>query len=169
MVEPSTTLVVIGSRSLDLSPSAKAWAVAGIKALFAEVQPDRLVTGDADGPDAWSRAEAVRRLVPFFCYARTGEILGKDGKLLGHWTGERPPSPGSDRAAWRDWFLGRDDVLARHACIRAAQRRDLTVVQAFVDKGSETRGTEYTVSRFALYGASLPSVVVRDTLYWPIL
>lgn len=141
-------LVISGSRTLADDPRAERWARALISAAWdSDPRPGAIVTGDARGPDEWARREAVTRGVPFYCYAASGEITGKDARLWGRWTNELPPAPGEVRALWAAWYLHRDRVMIQHAARRFTRDGADVRVLALVDPASRTNGTGFTIDR----------------------
>lgn len=139
-------LLVTGARSAGDSRLAEAWARGAIAEAFDTHRPARLVTGDARGPDEWARVEAVRRGVPFYCYAGSGEITGADGRRWGRWTKDLAPDSGAPRVEWAAWYLHRDRVMARQVARRGREGATV-VVLALHAPWSKTQGTAFTVAR----------------------
>lgn len=101
-----------------------------------------VMTGFADGPDKWS-LELSRELgVPSYSYQPSGLIVS--GDRTWKWTNDPPPPSGSNRDAWRQWFLHRDRVMVDHLAKRAGIG-DVAVL-GFVDPLSKTKGTDYTLN-----------------------
>lgn len=148
-------LLVSGSRILADDERAARWARGFItRAWDEDPRPTVVVTGDARGPDTWARIEAVQRLVPFYCYASSGRIVGKDGKDFGRWTKHDPPERGANRAEWAAWLLHRDRVMAQHVARRFREGATARVL-ALVHQASPTKGTDYTVGRCRALGLNV--------------
>jgi hypothetical protein len=139
-------LVVTGARAAAASAPAEAWARGAIAEAFDTHHPAKLVTGDAHGPDDYARREAVKRRVPFYCYAGSGKITGADAREWGRWTQDLPPEPMTNRAEWAAWFLHRDRVMVRHV-VRRVREGATALVLAIYAPWSVTEGTAFTVGR----------------------
>lgn len=121
-------LVVTGARAAAASAPAEAWARGAIAEAFDTHHPAKLVTGDARGPDDYARREAVKRRVPFYCYAGSGKITGADAR------------------EWAAWFLHRDRVMVQHV-VRRVREGATALVLAIYAPWSVTEGTAFTVGR----------------------
>lgn len=144
-------LVVTGARASVASAPAEAWARGAIAEALNTHRPSKLVTGDARGPDDYARREAVKRRVPFYCYAASGRITGVDGREWGRWTRDLPPDSDSTRVEWKAWYLHRDRVMVQHAARRV--REGVTaLVLAIYAPWSDTEGTAFTAGRAKAHG-----------------
>lgn len=139
-------IVVTGARACADSRLAEEWARGAVAEAFDTHRPSKLVTGDARGPDDYARREAVKRRVPFFCYAASGLITGVDGREWGRWTRDLPPDRDSNRAEWKAWYLHRDRVMVQHVARRVREGASALVL-AITAPWSDTEGTAFTVGR----------------------
>lgn len=156
-------LVVTGARATAESDRAAEWARGAIVQAFDQERPSKLVTGDARGPDDYARREAVKRRVPFYCYAGSGQITGRDGRAWGRWTQDLPPDSDANRAEWGAWFLHRDRVMMRHVARRARDGATVCVL-AIHAPWSETEGTAFTVGRARAAGLRIVELAIPREL-----
>jgi hypothetical protein len=132
-----TALLVTGSRSLARIDGAREWCE-GIVRTHGDAT---IVTGDANGPDAW--ALAIARL-----WSRTSERWQLNG--LVHYGGHpvRGPMRWCTHDEMRDARLrlgSRFPLYRNEAMVRSvAHHHSDALVLAFIDPASRTRGTEHT-------------------------
>lgn len=144
-----TTLLVTGSRALAETPAARWWATQQIlRALAALPLGSTVVTGDASGPDEWTRglvgaARGAPRTLSLEVYLCTGGVslspipAGCDQRW---WTETHYPPRPTTRDAWRERLLARDRAMVQEVAGREGERRCLALVAPW----SRTQGTAYT-------------------------
>lgn len=143
--------LVCGSRSLtERGPAAEAWARHTIECIADHAAV--LLSGDAPGPDTWTR-EHVRRVASLRLrgrfYRLDGLVVDAWDTPLGRWErAERVPPPGHpDR---RRWPLVRDRAMVRALALRASRDGRRVAAYGLVDPlplpgRRKTHGTEYTL------------------------
>ena len=146
-----TVLLVTGSRALTAYPWAVTWAVAQLRGEITRTghaPPDRLVTGDAIGPDTWAADTSTAAGVLVTRWTIAGEVQQREGGRLGrwylsgHWCPPHEVPPSGQRGAWRSQCLRRDREMVRAV---GEGRYGLPArVLALVAPWSRTRGTAWT-------------------------
>lgn len=163
-------LIVIGSRCLVESETAKEWAKRELWRWLRCRRYDGVsvtfLSGGADGPDSWGEAGARHLGVAAVGYLLDGSrsLDGSRASDPSRWTDEEPPPRGS--WAWKKWCLSRNDAVVMSAACSAARARRAAEALALVAPWSHTQGTEYTARRLARAGV-LTSIAVAPALLAP--
>lgn len=155
-------ILVTGSRVLTPPHSvpvayvnpARSWLLDQITAF----DPDVVVTGDARGPDSWSKDWCREHGSPnpmLRAYGLDGQIRREDGRPWCRWTDASPPAVDAGAALWGAWCLHRDRVMVRAVATRA--RRYGVLVVSLEALWSSTRGTAFTVARARRAGLEVRS------------
>lgn len=131
-----TAILVTGSRSLATIPGTRDWCE---KILGEAIESGTtIVTGDAEGPDAWAIAVAARYAVPWRRWQLNGLIHGSNGDVV-RWCTHEEMRARRD-ALGRRFPLWRDESMVTSV----AHRDPYALVFAFIDPASRTHGAEYT-------------------------
>jgi hypothetical protein len=146
-----TVLLVTGSRALTAYPWSVEWAVAQLRAEITGTgrqPPDRVVTGDALGPDTWAADTATAAGVLVTRWTLGGEVQQREPGRLGrwymreHWCPPHEVPPVGQRGAWRSQCLRRDREMV--LAVGGGRYGTPARVLALVAPWSRTRGTAYT-------------------------
>ncbi len=140
-------LLVTGSRALDDSVVAEAWASEKLHARIGALpQKSVVVNGGAEGPDRWSSQIAHRYGLEYREYLLDGTIRA-NGVEVARWAVDGKPV--DDIKLERAWPLTRNRamvtrfaVLAQDRAVKGVEVRVLALVAAW----SKTHGTEHTAT-----------------------
>jgi len=134
-------LIVTGSRLLSRRARGKDWAVPLIRS--AMEWASTVVSGDAEGPDTWTRELCLQLGLDGFFYALDGTIRGTDWAVLGRWADEDeiPSWNAPERSSWPKI---RNLVMVRAAKARGLGGREVRGL-GLVDCLSPTGGTIQTI------------------------
>jgi len=150
-------LLVTGSRALEQLQAVRPKAHADLQQLIMAL-PDNsiVVSGDARGPDDWSRTIAMNRYLTHVCYDRYGERVAMryatqpSGRMRAeitdhrHWTND---AEAHTPEQWKELLLRRDRVMV-HEIVKAHEEKKIEAsVVALIASWSRTHGTEYTANK----------------------
>jgi len=131
-------LIVCGARSLHQCPGAER-AVAELLEPLLQTTP-LVVSGDADGPDMWSRHLAITAMLPWEQWCTTGLVLRSYAEFK-RWSPSRAPSP-----------LERNAAMIRQVYEHHVKSGDCVVCIGFTDPMSKTHSTDHTLRFARLHG-----------------
>lgn len=142
---PLLLSLVCGSRSLVERPGGVAWARHLIECICDHAS--LVVTGDAPGPDTWTREHARHVGLRCVVFALDGTVReGADGRVIGRWctVEHRQLVERSSASARVAWPLVRNTEMVKAVARRARQGRP-SIVHALMDPRSSSGGTGQTV------------------------
>lgn len=148
-------LVVTGSRALVQDSGATERAQKRLEhEIFALGEDDLVITGDAQGPDSWALAKAIRARKPWMIYKLNG-IWRASNSDQGAWA---TPEKIAAESGFRNWPLKRNEAMLVRAFELAAKGHKVRLL-ALVANWSTTGGTAHTMKLAKM--AKLPVAVAK--------
>jgi len=135
-------LLVTGSRALTDTPQAEEWARTELAKRIGPATLDKVIAGDARGPDEWAHEAApVGIWRSRWCLDGTVRYgLGASDWTEARWLHGDAPRP-SSHDAWAQRALARNRAMVEHT----ARRPEGVRVLALLAPWSRTRGTQHTM------------------------